>query len=98
MSATRGGVRVKITCDHSASSYGIPVIIDDSGDVMDYAPGIKAVREKLNLSTEQLAQACNVSRRTVEGWEQGRPPDAAPLNVMAALLKRPKTKARDLES
>jgi transcriptional regulator with XRE-family HTH domain len=89
---------MKITTDHSASSYGIPVILDDSGAVMDYAPGIKAVREKLNLTTEQLAQACNVSRRTVEGWEQGRPPDAAPLNVMAALLKRPKTKARGRDS
>jgi DNA-binding XRE family transcriptional regulator len=78
---------MKITCDHSASSYGIPVILDDSGNVMDYAPGIKALRAKLSLSTQQLADACGVSRRTVEGWEQNRPPDAAPLNVMAALLR-----------
>lgn len=89
---------MKITTDHSASSYGIPVILDDSGDVMDYAPGIKAVRENLKLSTQQLADACGCSRRTVEGWEQGRVPEAAALNVMAALLKRPKTKARGLES
>lgn len=79
---------MKITCDHSASSYGIPVIIGDSGDVMDYALGIKLFREKLNLSTSELGSACNVSRRTVEGWEQGRMPDAAALNVMSALLKR----------
>jgi DNA-binding transcriptional regulator YiaG len=53
---------------------------------MDYAPGIKAVRAKLSLSTQDLAEKCNVSRRTVEGWEQGRMPDAAALNVMAQLL------------
>jgi ribosome-binding protein aMBF1 (putative translation factor) len=77
---------MKITCNHSSSSYGVPVILADDGDVMDYAPGIKAVRAKLGLSTQALAEKCNVSRRTVEGWEQGRMPDAAALNVMAQLL------------
>jgi ribosome-binding protein aMBF1 (putative translation factor) len=77
---------MKITCNHSSSSYGVPVILSDDGDVMDYAPGIKAVRAKLSLSTQDLAEKCNVSRRTVEGWEQGRMPDAAALNVMAQLL------------
>jgi ribosome-binding protein aMBF1 (putative translation factor) len=77
---------MKITCNHSSSSYGVPVILSDDGDVMDYAPGIKAVRSKLGLSTQDLAEKCNVSRRTVEGWEQGRMPDAAALNVMAQLL------------
>lgn len=77
---------MKITCNHSSSSYGVPVILGDDGDVMDYAPGIKAVRAKLSLSTQDLAERCNVSRRTVEGWEQGRMPDAAALNVMAQLL------------
>lgn len=77
---------MKITCNHSSSSYGVPVILADDGSVMDYAPGIKAVRAKLSLSTQDLAEKCNVSRRTVEGWEQGRMPDAAALNVMAQLL------------
>ena len=77
---------MKITCNHSSSSYGVPVILSDDGDVVDYAPGIKAVRAKLGLSTQDLAEQCNVSRRTVEGWEQGRMPDAAALNVMAQLL------------
>lgn len=77
---------MKITCAHSSSSYGVPVILGDDGEVMNYAPGIKALRAKLNLSTQDLADHCNVSRRTVEGWEQGRMPDAAALNVMAQLL------------
>ena len=55
---------------------------------MDYAPGIKLLRAKLDLSTQQLADKCGVSRRTVEGWQQGRVPYPAALNVMAQLLKK----------
>jgi DNA-binding XRE family transcriptional regulator len=82
------GLVMRVTTDHSASSYGVPVILADGGEVMDYAPGIKAIREKLSMSTQNLADACGVSCRTVEGWEQGRMPDAAALNVMSALLRR----------
>lgn len=89
---------MKITTEHSASSYGIPVIIDDEDDVMDYAPGVKALREKLNLTTQQLAEACGCSRRTVEGWEQGRVPEAAALNVMSALLKSSATRRTRMDN
>jgi DNA-binding transcriptional regulator YiaG len=81
---------MKITCNHSASSYGVPVIIGDAGQVLDYGAGIKALRAKLKLSTHDLAEKCGVSRRTVEGWEQGRMPDAAALNVMSQLLNEHK--------
>lgn len=77
---------MQVTTNHPSSSYGQPVILSDDGSVMDYAPGIKAIRAKLGWSTQQLADACGVSRRTVEGWEQGRLPTAAALNVMASLL------------
>jgi DNA-binding transcriptional regulator YiaG len=79
---------MQITTDHSASSYGMPVILSDAGKLVDYAPGIKALRFKLKLTTQQLGEACGVSARTVEGWEQGRMPPAAPLNVMADLLDK----------
>jgi len=78
---------MKITIYHAASSYGHPVILDDDGDLMDYAEGIKLLRSKLKLSTANLANACGVSPRTVEGWEQGRSPSAAALNAMANLMK-----------
>lgn len=43
---------------------------------------IKEVRAKLKLSTVELAQRVGVSRRTVEGWEQGRRvPDTAALLI-----------------
>lgn len=77
---------MRVTTQHPASSYGQPVILADDGSVMDYAPGIKAVRAKLGWSTQQLADACGVSRRTVEGWEQDRMPTAAALNVMSSLV------------
>ena len=77
---------MQVTINHSASSYGIPVILNDSGMLMDYWTGIKALRAKLGWTTQQLADACGVSRRTVEGWETGRMPTAAALNVMSTLV------------
>lgn len=76
---------MKITCNHPSSSYGTPIILSDDGGVMDYAPGIKAIRAKAGLTTQDLADQCGVSRRTVEGWEMGRMPTAAALNVMARI-------------
>lgn len=77
---------MRVTTKHPASSYGQPVILADDGSVMDYAPGIKAIRAKRGWNTQQLADVCGVSRRTVEGWESGRMPEARALNVMAGLV------------
>ena len=77
---------MRVTTNHPSSSYGQPVILDDIGQVLDYAPGIKAIRDKRGLTTQALADLCGVSRRTVEGWEQGRMPTAAALNVMSTLV------------
>lgn len=77
---------MQVTINHPASSYGVPVILDDRGAVMDYAQGIKAIRAKAGLTTQDLADQCGVSRRTVEGWEQGRMPTVAALNVMSGIL------------
>ena len=77
---------MQITTNHSNSSYGVPVILADDGGVMDYAPGIKAIRDKAGLTTQQLADAIGVSRRTVEGWESGRMPSTLALRAMASLV------------
>ena len=34
---------------------------------------VKQIRAELGLSTSELAAKCGVSRRTVEGWEGGKP-------------------------
>lgn len=88
---------MKVTTDHPASSYGQPVILDDAGNPLDYSPGVRAVRERLGLTRAQLAEACGVSARTVEGWEApgpSRPPEAAALNVMGDLLRRARRRGK----
>lgn len=77
---------MRITTDHSASSYGQPVILDDNGQPMDYAPGVRAVRKKLDLTTAEFGERMGVSARTVEGWEQGRIPNNTALLLMSTLL------------
>jgi DNA-binding transcriptional regulator YiaG len=77
---------MQVTTHHPSSSYGQPVILADDGSVMDYAPGIKAIRAKTGMTTQQLAEAVGVSRRTVEGWEMGRMPSTLALRAMARLV------------
>ncbi len=85
---------MKITADHPASSYGTPVILDDAGQVMDYKPGVKAVRESLGLTQAEFAARLGVSTRAVSNWEQGLDtPRADRLNAMAALLAPKRRKA-----
>ena len=77
---------MKITIRHAASSYGIPVILDDAGNLVEHPEGIRAIRKLLGMSTAELGGACGVSPRTIEGWEGGRIPTAAALNVMGAMV------------
>lgn len=85
---------MKISTEFNTSPAHLPLIIDDDGQPMEYADGqpmeyadgIKAIRAKLELSTEQLGAACGVSRRTVEGWEQGRTPSLPALRLLNFLL------------
>ena len=79
---------MRVTTDHAASSYGVPVILDDDGQVVDSGPGIKAALERLGMSRAEFAASCGVSVRTVEDWIYGRSTSAAALNVLAALLKQ----------
>ena len=76
---------MRVTTNHPSSSYGVPVILADHGGVMDYGPGVKAIREKAGMTTQQLADEIGVSRRTVEGWESGRMPSTLALRALAPL-------------
>jgi DNA-binding XRE family transcriptional regulator len=79
---------MRITTEHATSSYGLPVILDDDGHPMDYAPGVRAVRRALGMSTTELGSVVGKSRRTVEDWEQDRyNPPAEALYVLAAHLR-----------
>ena len=77
---------LKLTIDHSMSSYGIPLFVTADNQPLDYADGIRKIRKLLVLSTDDLAEIAGVSRRTVEGWEQGRPIRKAPLMLIQKFL------------
>lgn len=85
---------MRITTDHSASSYGQPVILSDGGEVLDYAEGIKAIRQQMELSTAKFAEQMGTSKRTVEGWEQGRLPSNTALLLLQYLLITHKSEYR----
>lgn len=78
---------MKITCHHPASSYGIPVILSDGGDVLDYAEGLREVLTRLNWSRSDFASCCGYkSARSVEKFFQGVVPTAATLNLLGVYL------------
>ena len=78
-----------ITLNHSASSYGLPVILDDDGKVMDYAEGMTLALKNLGWSREKLAlKAGYNSKRSIEKFWQGFPPSAQLLNVLMVELNK----------
>lgn len=77
---------MKITTDHPASRFGRPVVVAD-GRVLGHPEGLLAVRERLGLTTAQIAAACGKSVRTAEGWFQGRAVPTECLIVLGELLE-----------
>lgn len=77
---------MQITISHPASSFGVPVILDDSGLLLEYADGFRRCRYRLNMSTVEIGKHLGVSGRTVEGYEQGRTIPVAALNVLGQLM------------
>lgn len=80
---------MKITCNHPASSYGIPVVLDDNGEPMEPVEGVLAAIKKLGWSRHELATRCGYSNpRSIETVLTVRkvPPSAQMLNVLAVAL------------
>ena len=77
---------MQITTNHSLSSFGVPVILDDHGNALNYADGLRRCRYRLDLSTVQIGKHFGVSGRTVENWEQGRLMPVSALNVLSSLM------------
>lgn len=80
---------MRITTNHPASSYGLPVILDDDGQVMDYGPGLKAVRKRLGWTQVELGVRTNKSIQSVKKYESGEiPTPAEVLNVLGDELEK----------
>jgi len=80
---------MKITTGHPGSSCAQPVILDDSGHVMDYATGIRAIRDQFGDTQQQFAARLGVSIKTVQSWEQWlRIPSNTALRLLGTMLTK----------
>ena len=77
---------MRLTTNHSASSYGVPIFVDNDNNPMDYAPALKQLRKEKDWSTADLAEKLGVSPRTVENWEQGRMPSKTALLLLSHII------------
>lgn len=78
---------MKLSVNHSQSSYGVPVFVDDDNNSVDYAVGIRKLREELNKSRSDFGAELGVSPRTVEAWENGlRMPSKSALLLMSKMI------------
>lgn len=66
---------------------GIPIIVDDNGEPMGQAEGLRALMKETGFSIGQLAAITGVSDRTVEGWLQGRSIHAQSLIALMLALE-----------
>lgn len=71
-----------VTTQHSASSYGIPVVLDDLGRLMDPATGVRACLAALGWTQPAFAERCGVSIKAVEKWLATGIVPANALNVL----------------
>ena len=81
---------MRITTRHKASSRGVPVILDDRGRPLDYAPGLRLAMERLGWDRATLAERCDVSVTTVNNWlspNAPRMPEVRCLNVLADAIE-----------
>ncbi|MHB1542496.1 MAG: helix-turn-helix domain-containing protein [Steroidobacteraceae bacterium] len=61
------------------------------------APDVKSVREKFGMSQADMATFLNVSKRTLENWEQGRRGPTGPAQTLLRIMERePKAVRRAL--
>jgi len=51
-------------------------------------PGIKSIREKLNVSQGEFALMIGVSVRTLQNWEQGRRRPEGPAKALLRIASR----------
>ena len=79
MEQKRRRIKASITTDHPASSYGMPVIVLDDGDALDYNSAIL-----LNYNVESASQA---EMALLDQWRRNMPP-IDPIVSSAAALGR----------
>ena len=51
-------------------------------------PDIKSIRKQFGLSQSQMATFLNVSKRTLENWEQGRRSPTGSAQTLLRIMER----------
>lgn len=76
-----------ITTDHPASSNGLPVILDDEGNLLIYDEGLRRARSMLGWSQTRLASESGVSLGSIRSYERSTriPGNATLYTLMKAL-------------
>jgi DNA-binding XRE family transcriptional regulator len=72
---------MKLTLDHPQAKRGRPVFVHGRR-VINYRTALILIRHRLKLTAAEFAALLGVSRRTVNGWDQGRPPAATCLYAL----------------
>jgi putative transcriptional regulator len=57
-----------------------------AGDFLHNSTDVKAIREKVGLSRQDFADLLCVSKRTLEGWEQGHRNLTGPVRVLLTIF------------
>jgi putative transcriptional regulator len=52
------------------------------------APDVRALREQFGMSQSDMATFLNVSKRTLENWEQGRRGPTGPAQTLLRIMER----------
>lgn len=77
---------IKITTQHSASSYGIPVCLVD-GELVNDSAGIRACMDKLGWGRLETAEKTGKSLGSIDNYLYGRLPVPAEVwNVLRAAI------------
>lgn len=58
---------------------------------------IKRIRKKMNMSQTDFSEFVNVSKKTIERWEQSNTPITGPITVLITLLENDTEIAENLE-
>ena len=51
-------------------------------------PDVKTIRERFGMSQSDMATFLNVSKRTLENWEQGRRGPTGPAQTLLRIMQR----------
>lgn len=80
MEKERVKIEAEITTEHSASSYGIPVIVLKDGGALDYNSAIL-----LNYKIEEISEE---EKPLFEKWQRSMPPIDSIISAASALGKK----------